>query len=115
AIAPHIPLVVLVNHGTASSAEIVTAALQDHDRAKVVGTQTYGKGSFQNTLHLDNGGALDISIGEFFTPDGRNLAHDGPDGGGITPDAEASDNPDTQEDEALMVAERTVSAEVTSR
>ena len=77
AIAPRLPLVVLVDHGTASSAEIVTAALQDHDRAKVVGTRTHGKGVFQLTLPLSNGGALDISIGEFFTPDGHNLGDGG--------------------------------------
>ena len=112
AIAAHIPLVVLVDHGTASSAEIVTAAMQDHGRAKVVGTHTYGKGTFQITERLINGGALDITIGEFFTPDGRNLAG-GSDrqGAGITPNIYAADNPSTPADEALGVAEDTVAAE----
>ena len=109
AIAAHIPLVVLVDHGTASSAEIVTAALQDHNRAEVVGTHTYGKGVFQITERLVNGGALDLSIGQFFTPDGRNLGGGGaPQGAGITPNIYAL----TEDDDALAVAERTVAAEV---
>jgi len=113
AIAAHVPLVVLVDHGTASSAEIVTAALQDHGRAKVVGTHTYGKGVFQITERLNNGGALDITIGQFFTPDGRNLGGGGArQGAGITPNIYAPNNPDTEGDEALAIAERTVAAEV---
>lgn len=113
AIAPRVPLVVLVNHGTASSSEIVTAALQDHGRAKVVGTHTYGKGVFQQTLSLINGGALDISVGTFFTPSGRNLGGGGArQGAGITPDVYASDDSQTPTDEALAVAERTVAVEV---
>ncbi|MBV9195182.1 MAG: S41 family peptidase [Solirubrobacterales bacterium] len=112
AIAAHIPLVTLVDHGTASSAEIVTAALRDDGRAKVVGTQTYGKGTFQQTQSLINGGALDITIGEFFTPNGRNLGGGGArQGAGITPDVYAPENPSSAADEALAAAERTVAAE----
>src|SRR5580693_1901489 len=73
AIPAHIPVVVLVDHDTASASEIVTAALQDHHRATVVGTHTYGKGVFQELEPLSNGGALDITVGEYFTPNGRNL------------------------------------------
>jgi carboxyl-terminal processing protease len=113
AIAPDVPMVVLVDHGTASSAEIVTAALQDHGRAEVVGTHTYGKGVFQQTQPLNNGGALDITIGEFFTPDGRNLGGGGASqGAGIAPNVYAVDDPSSSTDEALAVAERTVAAEV---
>jgi carboxyl-terminal processing protease len=87
AIAPSIPIVVLVDHNTASSAEIVTAALQDHHRAKIVGTHTFGKGVFQEEEPLSNGGALDITVGEYFTPDGRNLGGGGvKQGAGITPE-----------------------------
>lgn len=113
AIAAQIPLVVLVDHGTASSAEIVTAALQDHERAKVVGTHTYGKGVFQITERLNNGGALDITIGQFFTPDGRNLGGGGASqGAGITPNIYAPDSSHNPNEDALAVAERTVAAEV---
>jgi carboxyl-terminal processing protease len=113
AVAPDIPMVVLVDKGTASSAEIVTAALQDHGRAKVVGTPTYGKGVFQLTFRLKNGGALDITIGEFFTPDGRNLGGgSGHQGAGVIPNVYVVDNPDAVTDEALTTAERTVAAEV---
>ena len=110
AIAGHIPLVVLVDDGTASSAEIVTAALQDHGRAKVVGSHTYGKGVFQITESLVNGGALDLTIGQFFTPDGRNLGGGGASqGAGVTPNV---DVPGADGAEALRIAERTVAAEV---
>jgi carboxyl-terminal processing protease len=113
AIAAHIPMVVLVDHGTASSAEIVTAALQDHGRAKIVGTHTYGKGVFQITEQLSNGGALDLTIGQFFTPDGRNLGGGGArQGAGVTPNVYAPSNAYAEGDEALALAERTVAAEV---
>ena len=72
-----IPLVVLVDRDTASAAEIVTGALQDRHRALVVGTHTYGKGVFQEIQPLSNGGALDITVGEYFTPSGRNLGGGG--------------------------------------
>ena len=112
AIAPHIPMVVLVNHGTASSAEIVAAALQDRGRAEVVGTETYGKGVFQLTEPLINGGALDITVGKYFTPNGHNLGGGGArPGSGITPNVHAVDNPETAADEALAVAERAVAGE----
>jgi carboxyl-terminal processing protease len=91
AISPAIPVVVLVDSGTASSAEIVTAALQDHRRATVVGTHTFGKGVFQEEELLANGGALDITVGEYFTPSGRNLGGGGvKQGAGITPEVTVS-------------------------
>jgi carboxyl-terminal processing protease len=64
-LAPTIPMVALVDHNTASSSEIVTAALQDHHRATVVGTHTFGKGVFQEEEPLSNGGALDITVGRW--------------------------------------------------
>jgi carboxyl-terminal processing protease len=109
AIPESVPVVVLVNEGSASASEIVTGALQDRKRAKVVGTRTYGKGVFQEILRLDNGGALDITVGEYFTPSGRNLGGGGVrKGAGITPDIQASDNPKTERDEALDKALETV-------
>jgi carboxyl-terminal processing protease len=108
AISKKIPVAVLVNRESASASEIVTGALQDRDRATVVGTHTFGKGVFQEIKELSNGGALDITVGEYFTPKGRNLGGGGPKrGAGITPDVKALDNDKTKRDEALDVAVRT--------
>ncbi len=113
AIAPRIPMVVLVDRDTASAAEIVTGALKDRGRATVVGTHTYGKGVFQEILPLSNGGALDITVGEYFTPNGQNLGGGGVrEGGGIQPNVYALDNPHAAGDQALTVAEQTVAAKV---
>jgi carboxyl-terminal processing protease len=112
AIAAKIPMVALVDRGTASAAEIVTGALKDRGRARVVGTRTYGKGVFQEIQPLPNGGALDITVGEYFTPNGTNLGGGGVrEGVGIKPDIYALDNPHTRGDEALQAAERTVAAQ----
>ncbi len=109
AIPDDIPVVVLVDEGSASASEIVTGALQDRKRAKVVGTRTFGKGVFQEIERLENGGALDITVGEYFTPSGRNLGGGGVrKGAGITPDIQASDDPKTVKDEALQKALDTV-------
>ncbi len=87
AIPSSIPVVVLVDHDTASASEIVTAALQDHHRATVVGTHTYGKGVFQELEPLSGGGAIKITVGEYYTPNGRNLGGGGVhEGAGITPE-----------------------------
>ena len=86
------PVVVLVNHDTASAAEIVTAALQERRGAKVVGTRTFGKGVFQEVQELTNGGALDITVGQYFTPNGRNLGGGGVrEGAGIAPNVPVAD------------------------
>jgi len=103
------PMAVLVNGESASASEIVTGALQDRHRATVVGTRTFGKGVFQEIKQLSNGGALDITVGEYFTPSGRNLGGGGPKkGAGITPDVKARDDRATKRDEALAVALKTV-------
>jgi carboxyl-terminal processing protease len=113
AISTKIPMVVLVDHDTASAAEIVTGALKDRGRAKVVGTHTYGKGVFQEIEPLSNGGALDITVGEYFMPNGQNLGGGGVvEGSGITPDVYAADRPGASVDHALGVAQRVVAAEV---
>jgi carboxyl-terminal processing protease len=110
---PRGPLVVLVDRGTASAAEIVTGAIQDRHRGKVIGTRTYGKGVFQEIRNLSNGGALKITVGEYFTPDGRNLGGGGvKEGRGLKPDVPAADDLKTRRDEALGVALRTLVAEV---
>jgi carboxyl-terminal processing protease len=100
-----IPVVVLVDDGSASSAEIVTGALQDRRRALVVGTRTFGKGVFQEIKELPNGGAIELTVGEYFTPSGRNLGGGGVRRGrGIAPNVAAVDRPSTPRDEALDVA-----------
>jgi carboxyl-terminal processing protease len=92
---PKRPLVVLIDRNSASAAEILTAALADDSGAPVVGTRSYGKGVFQEEKSLANGGALKLTIGEYFTPDGVNLARSH----GIHPDVKVADNPETALDE----------------
>lgn len=94
---PALPVAVLIDRNTASAAEILTAALADDADAKVVGTRSYGKGVFQQEIPLSNDGALKLTVGEYFTPDGVNLAQSG----GVHPDVKAADNPNTPADEAL--------------
>jgi carboxyl-terminal processing protease len=107
AIAPTIPLVVLVDHFTASASEIVTAALQDHHRATVVGTHTYGKGVYQELEPLSNGAALKVTVGEYFTPNGRNLGGRGvSQGAGVIPEVPVGHGVDT--DRGLTVALHTL-------
>jgi len=97
AISSSIPMVVLVDGNTASASEIVTAALQDHRRATIVGTHTFGKGVFQEEEPLANGGALDITVGEYFTPNGRNLGGGGvKQGAGVKPDVIVAKGVDTR-------------------
>jgi carboxyl-terminal processing protease len=113
AISSKVPVVVLVNQNSASASEIVTGALQDRHRATVVGTRTYGKGVFQEIERLSNGGALDITVGEYFTPSGRNLGGGGVrKGAGIAPDVQAADDPKTKPDEALDKALATVASKL---
>jgi carboxyl-terminal processing protease len=97
---PASPLVVLIDRGTASAAEILAAALADDGHATVVGTRSYGKGVFQEEKGLANGGALKLTVGEYFTPKGVNLARSR----GIHPEVKARDNPRTRADEALQRA-----------
>jgi carboxyl-terminal processing protease len=102
AIPGSVPVAVLVNRQSASASEIVTGALQDRKRATVVGTRTFGKGVFQEIEQLSNGGALDITVGEYFLPSGRNIGGGGvAKGDGISPDVKAVDDPKTKPDEAL--------------
>jgi carboxyl-terminal processing protease len=107
---PQQPIVVLIDRGTASAAEILAAALADDGGARVVGQRSYGKGLFQEEHDLSNGGALKLSVGEFFTPAGVNLAR----AHGVHPDVEALDNPATAVDEARQRALGVLAGQVES-
>jgi carboxyl-terminal processing protease len=80
---PDWPMVVLVNGYTASAAEIVAGALRDHERAIIVGTRTFGKGSVQNIVDLPDGSAMKLTIARYYTPNGRSIQAQG-----IAPDME---------------------------
>jgi len=85
-----VPMVVLVNGGSASASEIVAGALQDHKRAIIMGTQTFGKGSVQTILPMNNGTAIKLTTARYFTPNGRSIQAKG-----IVPDIVVEDAADS--------------------
>jgi len=106
-----VPVVVLVDGNTASASEIVAGAIQDRKRGVIVGSHTFGKGVFQEVTQLRNGGALDITVGEYFTPSGRNLGGGGvKQGAGVRPDLPVKASAGTQAalDAAISAAESRV-------
>jgi carboxyl-terminal processing protease len=82
----NVPMVVLVNGGSASASEIVAGALQDHKRAVIMGTQTFGKGSVQTILPLGNNTAIKLTTARYYTPNGRSIQAKG-----IVPDITLDD------------------------
>jgi carboxyl-terminal processing protease len=94
-----VPVVVLVDGGSASASEIVTGALRDTHRATVVGTNTFGKGLVQEVEPLSNGGYLDLTVANYYLPGGKTIGK-----GGLKPQVKAKDDPDTKRDEALPIA-----------
>ncbi len=95
---PTCPMIVLVNEGSASAAEIVSGALQDNSRALILGTQTFGKGSVQTVIPLEGGAALKLTTAKYYTPKGRSIQAEG-----IVPDIlvkfhRAGDETDTDDD-----------------
>jgi len=76
-LAPEVPMVVLINNGSASASEIVAGALQDHGRAIIMGTKSFGKGSVQTVLPLDQQRALKLTTSRYYTPSGRSIQAQG--------------------------------------
>jgi carboxyl-terminal processing protease len=74
---PTCPMVVIVNEGTASASEIISGALQDNSRAIILGTKTFGKGSVQTVIPLEDGSAIKLSTAKYFTPKGRSIQAEG--------------------------------------
>lgn len=95
-----IPLVVLVNGGSASASEIVAGALQDHKRAVILGTQTFGKGSVQTVLPLSNSTAIKLTTARYYTPSGASIQAKG-----ITPDVLVEETPNGNRHDYLREAD----------
>jgi carboxyl-terminal processing protease len=93
-----LPLVVLINGGSASASEIVSGALQDHRRAIIVGTRSFGKGSVQTVIPMGNDGAIRLTTARYYTPSGRSIQ-----GLGIAPDVPVQE---TREDEVHYLPDR---------
>jgi len=94
-----LPLVVLVNKGSASASEIVAGALQEHGRAKIVGEPSFGKGTIQEAQDLAGGSGLHVTTARWLLPSGKSI-----DKTGLIPDNQIIDNPETEEDEQLQKA-----------
>ncbi|MGI5840616.1 MAG: S41 family peptidase [Patescibacteria group bacterium] len=92
-------LVVLINGGSASASEILAGALREHDRARLVGETTFGKGTVQQPENFSDGSGLHVTVAKWLLPSGKNI-HDE----GVSPDVEISDDAETEEDEQLMRA-----------
>jgi carboxyl-terminal processing protease len=106
---PALPLVLLVNGGSASAAEIVAASLEENGRATLVGDRTFGKASVQTIEPLSNGGALKITTAKYVTPHGVDISETG-----VRPRIKALDDPLTRPDEGLAVARRVLLRLVTA-
>jgi len=104
---PRIPVVVLIDRGTASASEILAAGLADNDRVTLVGQRSYGKAAVQDLRELTNGAALKLTTATYLTPDGNSLL-----GRGVHPSVRALDDPKTRPDEALLAAERVLTKHI---
>ena len=100
---PGMPIVVLVDGNAASASEIVAGALQDHDRAVLMGTTTYGKGSAQNVFPLSNGGAVKLTTALWYTPSGRSINRLRRDADDPTPDTSTANRPRYKTDDGRVV------------
>lgn len=104
-----VPMVTLVNSGSASASEIVAGALQDHKRAVIMGTRTFGKGSVQTILPIGNGTAIKLTTAHYFTPNGRSIQAKG-----IEPDIVIEDPAVSSEDEGLRIREADLDKHLTN-
>jgi len=95
------PIIVLINNGSASASEIVAGALQDHGRAKLMGSKSYGKGSVQSVLPLNDQQAIKITTAYYFTPNGRSIHEKG-----IEPDVSFEGDEEVLLDEAVQLLKR---------
>src|SRR3990170_1743821 len=97
------PMVVLVNAGSASASEIVAGALQDHGRAILLGAQTFGKGSVQSIIPMEDGSAIRLTTARYFTPNGRSIQAKG-----IEPDLIVSDGKESPEGHPVPLREKDI-------
>jgi carboxyl-terminal processing protease len=104
-----VPMVVLVNSGSASASEIVAGALQDHKRAVVMGTRTFGKGSVQTILPIGNGTAIKLTTARYFTPNGRSIQAKG-----IEPDIVVEDPAMPEEENGFGIREADLAKHLTN-
>ncbi|HEX5362765.1 MAG TPA: S41 family peptidase [Gallionella sp.] len=104
-----VPMVVLVNGGSASASEIVAGALQDHKRAVIMGTQTFGKGSVQTVLPLGNNTAIKLTTARYYTPGGRSIQAKG-----IVPDILVEDPSNLEQDNAFRLREADLDRHLTN-